>query len=208
METRKPTADGLEPPVLEDASGRRARWMRRAGRLVYLLFLAWLVAIVLGGLGLTPVPRIPFTHALRLSQGPPQLAQMPRPRAPSTSDLRPALPASALTARGGSARATGQTRARNSGAPGHGSAPRGRSSTAPGHTKTTPANRGRSATAPGHTKTAPANRGRSATAPGHTKTKKVPPGRKRKTTTTTTTTTPHIPPGQTRTTTTTPRGHR
>jgi len=200
MDTRK-TADGLEPPVLEDASGRRARWMRRAGRLVYLLFLAWLVAIVLGGLGLTPVPQIPFAHALRVSHGPPQLAQMPRPRAPSASDLRPALPASALTARGGSGRATGQTRAQarahNSRAPGHGTVPRGRSSTAPGHTKTTPSSRGRSTTAPGHTKTIPSGSHR-----------KVPPGRTRKTTTTTTTTTTHVPPGQTRTTTTTPRGKR
>jgi hypothetical protein len=150
------------------------------------------VAIVLGGLGLTPVPQIPFTHALPLSHGPPQLAQMPRPRAPSASDLLPALPASALTARGGSGRATGQTRAqaraRNSTAPGHG---RRRSSTAPGHTKTTQPNRGRSSTAPGHTKTIPSGSHR-----------KVPPGQQRKRTTTTTTTTAHVPPGQTRTRTT------
>jgi hypothetical protein len=198
MEMRKTTADGLEPTVLEDASGRRARWMRRTGRLVYLLFLAWLVAIVLGGLGLTPVPRIPFAHALRLSQGPPQLAQMPRPRPPSASDLRSALPASALAAHGGSGRAAGQTRAqargRSSSAPGHGTVPRGRSSTAPGQTKTTPSNRGRSTTAPGHTKTNPSGLHR-----------KVPPGRTRRTTTTTTS----VPPGQTRTTTTPgPRGKR
>jgi hypothetical protein len=174
MEMRKTTADGLEPPVLEDASGRRASWMRRTGRLVYLLFLAWLVAIVLGGLGLTPVPRIPFTHALRLSQGPPQLAQMPRPRPPSALDLRPALPASALAAHGGSGRAApqtrGQARGRSSSAPGKGTVPRGRGSTALGHTKTNPSGSHR----------------------------KVPPGRTR---TTRTTTTP-VPPGHTRTTTT------
>jgi hypothetical protein len=171
MEMRKPTADGLEPPVLEDASGRRARWMRRAGRLVYLLFLAWLVAIVLGGLGLTPVPRIPFTHALRLSQGPPQLAQMPRPRAPSASDLRPALSASALTARGGSARAAGQARARARAR----NSSRGRSSTAPGHTKTTPS---------GSHRKVPPGRTRKTTTTTTTTTAHVPPGQTRTTTTT------------------------
>jgi len=57
MEMIEAVAYGNEPAVLEDASGRRARWMRRAGRAVFVLFLAWLVAIVLGGLGLTPVPQ-------------------------------------------------------------------------------------------------------------------------------------------------------
>ena len=77
--------------VLEDPTGRRARWLRRAGRCVFLLFLGWLLAIVLGGLGLMPIAGIPFAHVLRPSQGPPALAKLPQPRQPSASDLRPAV---------------------------------------------------------------------------------------------------------------------
>ena len=40
MEMIEAVAYGNEPAVLEDASGRRARWMRRAGRAVFVLFLA------------------------------------------------------------------------------------------------------------------------------------------------------------------------
>jgi hypothetical protein len=167
MDMQKTTA---ELPVLEDASGRRARWMRRAGRVVYVVFLVWLVAIVLGGLGLTPVPRIPFTHAVRISKGPPRIAQLPRPTPASTSDLRPALLAPAAAVASGSAHLAGPTHAR------------GHRPTAPGQNKVAP---GRSSTAPGHTKKKPA-RGRSATAPGHTKTT-PPPAHRR------------VPPGQTRT---------
>jgi hypothetical protein len=180
MEIQKPTTDGLEPAVLEDASGHRARWLQRAGRVVYLLFLAWLVAIVLGGLGLTPVPRIPFTRALTISKGPPQLAQMPRPRPASASDLRPARPPAAQQGFAPAA-AQGHVQAHGrSTAPGHRTRARGRgrSTTAPGHTKTKPSNRGRSTTAPGHTKTTPPPSLRRAP-PGQTR-EKAPPGRKTK----------------------------
>src|SRR5579864_8602925 len=85
--------------VLEDPSGRRARWLRRAGRVVFLLFLAWLLAIVLGGLGLMPVAGIPFTHVLRPAQGPPALVELPKPRPPSAADLRPATTAAVFAAR-------------------------------------------------------------------------------------------------------------
>jgi hypothetical protein len=132
------TVGGGGSAVLEDPTGRRARWLRRAGRGVFLLFLAWLLAIVLGGLGLMPVTGIPFAHVLRPSQGPPELTKLPQPRQPSASDLRPAVSATAFAARVGKA---GQ---------------HGRSTTAPGHTKTSPSSsgrRGRSTTAPGHTKT-------------------------------------------------------
>jgi hypothetical protein len=71
------TTGGGGSAVLEDPTGRRARWFRRAGRCVFLIFLAWLLAIVLGGLGLMPVTGIPFAHALRPSQGPPPLAKLP-----------------------------------------------------------------------------------------------------------------------------------
>src|SRR6476646_6859920 len=94
--------------VLEDPTGRRARWLRRAGRVVFVVFLGWLVAIVLGGLGLMPVAGIPLTHALRPSQGPPVLTKLPEPRPPSTSDLRPALTAAVFKAR--TARAAAQAK--------------------------------------------------------------------------------------------------
>ena len=134
-----------EPGVLEDASGRRARWMRRAGRVVFLFFLAWLAAILLGGLGLTPVPHLPFAHTLRPSHGPAPV-KLPPPAPTPAGDLVPALPVSVVPL----------------------PVIHGRSATAPGHTKTTTTH-GRSGMAPGHAKTT-TTRGHSATAPGHTKT--------------------------------------
>jgi hypothetical protein len=143
------TTDGHGSAVLEDPTGRRACWFRRVGRGVSLLFLAWLLAIVLGGLGLIPVAGIPFTHVLRPSQGPPALAKLPQPRPPSASDLRPAVSAKAFAATVGK---SGQQ------APGGSTASHGKSSTAPGQTKTSPSltvTRGKSSTAPGQTKTTP-----------------------------------------------------
>ena len=127
------------PAVLEDPTGRRARRLRRAGRAVFVLFLAWLAAILLGGLGLEPVPHVPFSRTLRPSQGPPP-APLPVPRQPSASDLVPAAPAP-LAVRKAHARAAG------------GAAP-GNSGSAPGHTKRRPGKahpaRGKSGAAPGH----------------------------------------------------------
>ena len=137
------TVGGGGSSVLEDPTGRRARWLRRAGRLVFVLFLGWLLAIVLGGLGLMPVTGIPLVHVLRPSQGPPPLAKVPRPRQPSAADLRPAVPAKVFAAR--VARAHQQTPPSMVGS-------HGRSTTAPGQTKTSTSH-GRSTTAPGHTKT-------------------------------------------------------
>jgi hypothetical protein len=164
----------MEPTVLEDPTGRRARWLRRAGRLVFVVFLAWLLAIVLGGLGLTPVPGIPFTHALRPSSGPPPLVKLPRPRPPTVSDLRPALSAAAFAAlaRAGQRTSVGSP-GRRASAPGQVRARPGQSSLAPGQTKTAPAGsvtHGHSTTAPGQTRTAP---GQTKTAPGQTKTTPV-----------------------------------
>jgi len=111
------TVDDHGSAVLEDPTGKRARWMRWAGRFVFVLFLAWLLAVVLGGLGLTPVVGLPFTHVLRPSQGPPALGKV-RPRQPSVSDLRPAVPAKVFAARaaqyGRRALAPGQTKTRPS----------------------------------------------------------------------------------------------
>jgi hypothetical protein len=158
MEMIEAGAYGNEPAVLEDASGRRARWMRRAGRAVFVLFLAWLVAIVLGGLGLMPVPGIPLVHVLQPSQGPPPLTQLPQPQPPSASDRQPALSVVAASGPNGTVGSAAQ-----------------RGTTAPGRTKPASAGsalHGRSATAPGHTKPASSGaerRGRSGAAPGQTK---------------------------------------
>jgi hypothetical protein len=147
------TVDDHGSAVLEDPTGKRARWMRWAGRFVFVLFLAWLLAVVLGGLGLTPVVGLPFTHVLRPSQGPPALGKV-QPRQPSASDLRPAVPAKVFAARaaqyGRRASAPGQTKTRPSS-----SVVRGRSATAPGHVKPTPSTtvRGRSTSAPGQIRT-------------------------------------------------------
>lgn len=175
MDARTPTGAGAEAAVLEDPSGGRARWMRRAGRVVFLVFLAWLVAILFGGLGLAPVPQIPFSHSLRPA-GPPPVTRLPRPRQPSHSDLRPALPESALVplvpGRGRSAFTPGRTRTV---APGAG---RGRSGTAPGHTKTSPLVStlpGRSGSAPGHTRTIPRS-SRPPVPPGQVRTSTLPRG--------------------------------
>ena len=143
--------------------------MRRAGRVVFVVFLAWLLAIVLAGLGLIPGSGIPLTHALRPSTAPPPLATPPRPRQPPVADLRPALTAAQADA------ILGPVVAPASAAP-------GKSGSAPGRAKTTPTTTGtttpgRSGAAPGHTKTTPTTTGtttapgKSGSAPGRTRTK-------------------------------------
>jgi hypothetical protein len=179
-----PIGEGGGPAVLEDPTGGRARWLRRAGRVVFVLFLGWLVTIVLGGLGLMPVPGIPLARVLQPAQGLPALTKLPQPRQPSTSDLRPAVTAAVFAANTASA-AHGVSRAAHANAQaakrvaGVGTS-HGKSASAPGKTKTTstvtkaPGNR---AAAPGQTKTTPsasASQGKSATAPGQTKTTTAP----------------------------------
>ena len=131
---------GGDPAVLEDPTGRRARWMGWAGRAVFVLFLGWLLAIVLGGLGLMPIAGIPLAHVLKAPRrGPPPLVELPKPRTPSASDLRPALPASVFAAKTAGAARPAQSH--------------GRSATAQKNTSTTPRRagvHGRSAAAPGH----------------------------------------------------------
>ncbi len=186
MVTPTTTFSDVGSAVLEDPTGRRARWMRRAGRVVFVVFLGWLLAIVLGGLGLVPVDGIPLTHALRPSAGPAPLAKLPQPRQPSASDLRPAATATAAANASAASRPAQSVPVRQ----------HGRSATAPGQTKTTTvsARPGRSATAPGHTQTTTTtSHGRSTTAPGHTKT-------------TTTHGRSTTSPGHTQTTTTVPHG--
>jgi hypothetical protein len=83
--------------VLEDATGRRGRWMRRLGRTATLLVFCWLVVLLVGGLGLTPVANLPLAEVLRPSQGPEPLAGVPKPRRPPADDLRPARPVATPT---------------------------------------------------------------------------------------------------------------
>jgi hypothetical protein len=160
------------PPrrVLEDASGRRLQRMRWVGRATALLFLVWLAIVILGGLGVGPVGRLPLGHVLRPSAGPPPVRHLPQPVTPAPADLAPALPAPVVTTAGAATKTTP-------------SVTHGKSAAAPGQTKTasTTTSSGRSGAAPGHTKTATTPvHGKSATARGQAK---------RTTTTTPTTTT-------------------
>jgi hypothetical protein len=158
--------------------------MRWVGRATALLFLIWLAVVILGGLGVGPVARLPLGSILRPSAGPPPLRHELKPAAPAPADLVPAIPAPVAV---GTA-TTGTTR----------SALPGKSAVAPGHTKTTntTTSPGKSAVAPGHTKTtnATTSPGKSGNAPGHTTTtargkSAATPGHAKRTTTTTATTT-------------------
>jgi hypothetical protein len=79
--------------VLEDPSGRRRRRLRLGGRVVALVLTLWLVALVLGGVGLSPVPGVPFAHIIRPASPPPATRAFPQPAEPTAADLEPALPA-------------------------------------------------------------------------------------------------------------------
>lgn len=146
--------------------------MRWVGRATALLFLIWLALVILGGLGVGPVGRLPLGNVLRPSAGPPPLRHVPKPVAPTPADLVPALPAPVT------APATTKTRS---------AAAHGKSAVAPGQTKTT-TSPGRSGVAPGHTSTTRV-RGKSTVAPGHVKHTTT-------TTTTATTTTVVTVPGK------------
>jgi hypothetical protein len=176
--------------VLEDATGRRGRWMRRLGRTAALLVFGWLVVLLVGGLGLTPVANLPFAEVLRPSQGPEPLAASPKPQRPPADDLRPARPVATPT--------TAPTVTRNASPPARSIRPRrpirlarpiaaksaGSARRAPRRTIVTPArvepaplptaappaqtrtaSRGRSAQAPGHSASPPP--GQAEAAPGH-----------------------------------------
>jgi hypothetical protein len=168
--------------VLEDSTGRRGRWMRRLGRTFALLVFAWLVVLLLGGLGLAPVADLPFAEALRPSKGPEPLATLPKPRRPPARDLSPALPLATPTdvtagsappspSGAGRARSVRRVAPRPTATPVRPvppgrtrTAPPGRSAQAPGRSgATTP---GKTQSPPGQTRTTP---GRSASAPGQAK---------------------------------------
>jgi hypothetical protein len=85
-------------PVLADPSGRRARLLRRSGRAVAIVFLAWLIGLVLAGLGILPTSALPLSQFAGVSppalSGPIHIAAVPR------SDLAPATPLRSATAAG------------------------------------------------------------------------------------------------------------
>lgn len=83
--------------VLEDPTGRRRRRLRFAGRVLALALTLWLVALVLGSVGLSPVPGVPFARVLRPAGPPPPTKKLPKPEQPRAADLEPALPATHST---------------------------------------------------------------------------------------------------------------
>jgi hypothetical protein len=212
--------------VLADPSGRRARMLRRAGRVIAVVFLLWLFGLILAGLGILPAGSVPLAPSVSPS-APPSLTHAPSLTQPTAADLKPALPASARlasTALPGAAAATHTTAGRlagqgqrgsggsGSGAGRHGSGPSGQqnpttlgASGASGPTGTgTPASTGSGAAAGSASGagngTGAATHGK-ATAPGQT-TKQSAPGH-------TSTTAPGnstSAPGQTKQTTTTTSG--
>jgi hypothetical protein len=187
--------------VLEDPTGNRRRRLRIVARLIALAMSIWLVALLLGAVGITPVGKVPFVRVFKPPASPPIIHELPRPRPPSVAELQPALPAVSAPSR---------TVATRPAAPLVGTAPtkhtrslRRPAATTPNGTttpsatttpsgKTTPANRGKgqgqgrptTTTTPTTTSTTP---GRSGTAPGHTTT---PSGKSKQTTGTSTAPTP------------------
>src|SRR5215210_5139751 len=78
------------PSVLADPSGRRARRLHAAGRVVGSLLLLWLCGLVLAGLGLLPVSDVPLAGTIRPADEPAKLSEIPSTARPSDDDLRPA----------------------------------------------------------------------------------------------------------------------
>ena len=163
--------------VLEDPTGRRRRRLRLVARALAALLTLWLVALLLGAVGVNPVG-LPLGRALRPTTSPPAQKTVPQPTAPSVADLKPAQPIQARAPKAAlstpttvaprkraSARSPARTKTplRSSPrsavpllSPGANAppAPPGRT-----RTKTTPTTtNGHSETAPGHTKTAPSPR--------------------------------------------------
>src|SRR5689334_11623624 len=95
--TLAPQSIAVERPArpLEDPTGRRLRWMRRVGRAIALLFLLWLVALVLGALGVAPSPGWLFGGVFRQQAAPASPARTPAPRQSVATDFTRALPVAA-----------------------------------------------------------------------------------------------------------------
>jgi hypothetical protein len=183
--------------VLEDPTGKRRRRLRILARLIALAMSIWLVALLLGAVGITPVGSIPFVRAFKPPAPPPVIHKLPRPRPPTVAELQPALPSASVRLRA----ATGQPAV----PPPVAKAPtkhtrklRSPATTTPA-TPTTPATRTTPGRANGKAKGKPqpatstpttttTTPGQSGTSPGHTRT--TPPGKSKQTTGTSTTPTP------------------
>jgi hypothetical protein len=174
--------------VLADPTGRRARRMRLAGRLVAAGFTFWLSALVLAGLGLLPTGSVPFAQRIHAGAAPPALSRdhpfvaragTPPVLAPTMASAAadraaPGRSARARTTRPASGRAPSRTKytaARKRPATGtvslatathagnpHPVTPRATATPKPSH--------GKSGTAPGHTRTPRGQATRTPTATG------------------------------------------
>lgn len=206
---------GSQPPavpaqVLADPTGRRARRLRRAGRLLAAMFVLWLAGLWLAGLGLLPAGYIPLSRPLG-NGAPAPLRAFPAPARTDRADLAPARPLASTSAGRGASN------------PGHGLGVGSRATAGVGHhvshpggghrigsgkstgparvTGTGTASGAGSGTVQGSGKalaTAPGQTTKQSS-PGHTKTAPVggptQSGNGRPTTTTTTTTTATTSPG-------------
>jgi hypothetical protein len=83
----EPTA--VPAQVLTDPTGRRARRLRRAGRLLAVVFVLWLGGLWLAGLGLLPAGDIPLGRSL-VSPSPAPLRSFSPPRRAASADPAPA----------------------------------------------------------------------------------------------------------------------
>jgi hypothetical protein len=185
--------------VLEDPTGNRRRRLRVVARLIALSMSIWLVALLLGAVGITPVGSIPLVRAFKPPASPPVIHKLPRARPPTVAERQPALPASAAPASTAGVQRTvppvakaptKHTRKLRSPVT---TTPATPTTPTPPATRTTPGRANGNAkgkpqpatTTPTTTTTTP---GQSGTSPGHTRT--TPPGKSKKTTGTSTTPTP------------------
>jgi hypothetical protein len=180
--------------VLEDPTGNRRKRLRIVARLVALSMSMWLVALLLGAVGITPVGSIPFVRVFKPPASPPVIHTLPRARRPTVAELQPALPATPAQSSTAAVQRAVPLVAKK--APlGHTPKLRAPATTTPA-IPTTPTTHGRAngkakakpqpaTTTPTTTSTTP---GQSGTSPGHTRT--TPPGKSKQTTRTSTTPTP------------------
>ena len=84
-------------PVLVDPTGRRARQLRLVGRMLASVLLLWLCGLVLGGVGLLPLPNVPLGQGLRVAQEPARVAPVSSDRGGPARQVMPTkLPSAVL----------------------------------------------------------------------------------------------------------------
>jgi hypothetical protein len=186
--------DPRRSAVLEDPTGNRRKRLRIVARLIALAMSIWLVALLLGAVGITPVGSIPFVRVFTPPASPPVIHKLPRPRPATVAELQPALPPASAPSRTAAVRRAVPPIA-NTGPLGRKRKLRAPATTTPA-TPPPPTTHGRAngkakgkpqpaTTTPTTTSTTP---GQSGTSPGHTRT--TPPGKSKQTTGTSTTPTP------------------